>query len=145
MSTTRRSKCAVVSLFVMALLVAGVGGGCAKPVVQGQGTGGQVQAAWYLGRLEAKVGPEVGVPTVRAAAEQTLRSRGYTIESSTGTRDAFRVVAWGMSDRRRERTEITGALTASGTKIAIEPEDVSSAGETTARAVLDEVLRRLGR
>ncbi len=101
-------------------------------------------AEYAMGTLEASLPATVGIPAVRASAEQTLRSRGYVISESYGSRDRFRVDATGPGrEGRRDRTRIEGWLTPSTTRVRIESGLFGD--EAAAKAVLDEMLVRLGR
>lgn len=121
----------------------GLVAGCAKPVVTTHGRTQTVLAEYAMGNLEAALPATVGVLTVRAAAEQTLRARGYVITESFGSRDRFEVEARGPgSDGRRDRTRVKGWLTPNGTRVRVEAGLFGD--EAAAKAVLDEMLVRLG-
>lgn len=117
--------------------------GCAKPVTTTHGRDQSVQAEYAMGNLEANLPATVGVLSVRASAEQTLRSRGYVITESFGSRDRFRTEASGPgSNGRRDQTSVEAWLTPSGTRVRIEAGLFGD--EAAAKAVLDEMLTRLG-
>lgn len=118
--------------------------GCARPVASTAGAAKDVQVETYLGDVEAKVAGDVGVLTIRAAAEQTLRARGYTITESYGTAERARIRASGAGEySRRDRTQIDIWTVPGASRLRIA---AGSAGdETAAKAILDEVLTRLGR
>jgi hypothetical protein len=116
---------------------------CTRPPVEAHGRRGEVMAAYTVSGLEAQLPAGVSVLAVRAAAEAELRSRGYAIVSSTGTKDRARVVARGAGERRGDELVVTSRLTARATGIAVDPGFLGD--EASARAVLDGVLTRLGR
>lgn len=102
-------------------------------------------ANYAMGTLSTILGPEVSVPTLRAAAENTLRARGYVITDSTGTADSMRVkgASRSGSEGRLEPTVISARVTYSNTSL-----DVASGtfgDEAASRAILDDLLRRVGR
>lgn len=115
-----------------------------------QGRKRDVLASYQFRTLKASLGPEVQVLTVKAAAEQTLRSRGYVVTSESGSGDKARVVAKnnGSGDWQRVVVESWvggggggGASPFTGVSVTCEP----WGDERVSRAVLDGVLGRLGR
>lgn len=116
--------------------------GC-QPTVAGQGRERDVQAAYSMRTLEARLAPSTQVLTVRAAAEQALRSRGYTVTESSGSADSARVVAKssGLGDWDRVVVESWAREGSTAVFVTCEP----FGDEATSRTVLDSVLRRLGK
>lgn len=134
----RRALAIVVGVLGMSLLC-----GCARPEPTTHGRDRSVMAEFAMGNLEAVLPAKVGVLAVRAATEQTLRSRGYVITESFGSRDRFQVEASGPgSDGRRDRTRVEGWLTPNGTRVRVEAGLFGD--EAAAKAILDETLTRLG-
>ncbi len=87
---------------------------------------------------------------IRAAAEQTLRARGYVITEAYGTTDKIHLEASGTGERRTDKTTIE-AWSDQGlpphnlpmTRLTV---DSGLFGDTAAaRAILDDILARLGR
>lgn len=112
-----------------------------EPGEQGQ----QIMANYALGTLSATLGPEVSVPTLRAAAENTLRARGYVVTDSMGTDDHMRVKGASRSGSEGwlEPTVISARVTYANTRIEIERGTFGD--EAASRAILDDLLRRIGR
>lgn len=135
---------AVAGLVSFACVLLGVGamGGCQASVAS-QGSRRDVVASYQFRTLESHLGPEVQVLTVRAAAEQALRGRGYSILESTGAADRARVVAKGPNTGDWDRVVVESWLASRSTGISITFEPLGS--ESQSRAVLDAILNRLGR
>lgn len=118
--------------------------GC-QPSIASQGQRRDVLAAYQFRTLEAKLGPEVQVLTVKAAAEQTMRSRGYVISTASGGNDHCRVVAKSNGDGDWDQLVIESWVAdrplATMVSVTCEP----WGDEALSRAVLDGVLNRLGR
>lgn len=127
---------------VVALGVAALGG-CTRPAVEGQGRRGEVMAGYTVEGLSAKLPATVSVLAVRAAAEAELRGRGYVITDSTGSQDRASIRARGAGEPRSGTTEVSVRLVPRATQIDVDPGWLGD--EASARALLDGVLRRLGR
>ncbi|MFN7021549.1 MAG: hypothetical protein ACK4WH_09515 [Phycisphaerales bacterium] len=112
-----------------------------------------VLAKYSGSTLKARLEPVYSVLTVRAAAEQALRSRGYTITESSASSDRARVVG-------RAAGSGPGLVTIVGTvgveQVVVEAAAISNAtelrvrfepwgDEAQSRTVMDAVLTRLGR
>ncbi|MEO1279803.1 MAG: hypothetical protein AAFV77_12670 [Planctomycetota bacterium] len=117
--------------------------GCQKSL-RYHGQSGLV-ATWQARTLSVELPDPVRVPGAHYAAVEALIARGYAIESDDTTADRGYVSARGpdatvMAGYRRVvvRTALTPA--AVGQTITIEP----AGDEVTARAILDDVLIRLG-
>ena len=131
-----------------ALLVLVGAAGCAtKPRVQRVGP---VLASYSFRTLTADLGADLRVPTVVTAAEFALAGRGYTVSTRRMTEDAGRVVAhaqgatigFGPRDAVSEKVVVSATLTASGTRVKVTAEPMGN--EAFSRAILDDMLRRLG-
>jgi hypothetical protein len=119
---------------------------CARPAPEFHGRGGDILVVPRGNRVEADLGPAVSVQTARAAAEVALRSRGYVITESFGTRDRIKIQASGTGDRRTDTTTVEAWLSgaaATGTRLSV---DAGFFGNSAAaRVILDEIIARLGR
>lgn len=126
----------------VAAMCAGALGAC-QPSVASHGKSRDVQASYQFRTLEARLGPEVPVLTVRAAGEQALRSRGYVVTGVSGGADHSRVEAKaaGQGDLDKVAIECWSGAKFTGVSVTIEP----FGNEAESRALLDAVLNRLGR
>lgn len=115
---------------------------CARPA-EPAGRDGQVMVETYGGRVEARFPADVSLPALRAAAESTLRARGYVITDSTGGATRFRTVAAAPSERGGESVTVEGWPVPGGSRLRVEPGLFGD--ETAARSLVDAVLARLGR
>ena len=116
---------------------------CAHPVQEHRGRAGDVIAEQNGSRLEAILPAAVDVPAARAAAEQTLRARGYVITETYGTLDRANVEASGTGDNRTSTTTFEAWRASSGTRVRFDP---GLGGDAAAsRSLLDELIARLGR
>ena len=104
-----------------------------------------IVAKWHGRTLSTEVPDAVGVPGAHYAAVEALQSRGYAVVADEATADRGYLAARGpdgtvMGGYRRVvvRTALTPA--AVGVKITLEP----AGDEVAARAILDDLLRRLG-
>lgn len=113
-----------------------------KAQQRAQGDRGLV--ASYSGfSLSADLPAEARVPAVVAAAEQTLRARGYTIDSNESTEESGRLIA------RPPRTNdpyprLVVGVTASGDASHITLTYQPLGDQELCRSVLDGILSRLG-
>ncbi|MFI4917165.1 MAG: hypothetical protein ACIAS6_11750 [Phycisphaerales bacterium JB060] len=130
---------AVVALLIALCLVTGCQ---SSQRYQGQS---RIVATWQGRTLSAEVPDAVGVPGAHYAAVEALLARGYALEADEATADRGYVAASGpdgtmLGSHRRVvvRTALTPA--AVGIRITLEP----VGDEVAARAILDDVLRRLG-
>jgi hypothetical protein len=134
------AECAAAGL----LMYFAAAAGC-QPSVSSHGQRRDVLAAYQFRTLEARLGPEVQVLTVKAAAEQALRSRGYVISDASGGNDRCRVVARlsgdGDWDRLVVESWVADRPPATMVSVTCEP----WGDEALSRTVLDGVLNRLGR
>lgn len=105
-----------------------------------QGSQSQLTATYKMGALSAVIPAKV--PAVMAAAEQTLRDRGYAIESSASTTEQGGIIARPPAYNLGKTMKIDVASTAADeTTITLStyPWD-----ETLLRITLDRILARLG-
>ena len=134
-----RARCGVVLLAALTACT----GGCMKSTVANQGQNHDVTAVFRMGELYAELPGEVGVLTAQSAAAATLRSRGYVITDSAGTKDRAYVTAKSYVDGRTEKTRVDVSSEAKGTMVHIESGTFGD--ETASRDLLDGILKRLGR
>jgi len=109
-----------------------------------QGRAGIV--ASYAGRtLHARLPDAVRVPGAHYAARAALVGRGYTLEADEVTTDEGRLVATAprsaLTDRL-DRVEVRTRLTPSRVGVRVTTQPLPD--EVLARAILDDVLVRLG-
>lgn len=105
-----------------------------------QGSQSQLTATYKMGALSAVIPAKV--PAVMAAAEQTLRDRGYAIVSSASTTEQGGIVARPPSYNLGKTLKIDVASTATdetSITLSAQPWD-----ETLLRITLDRILVRLG-
>ncbi len=139
-SCTRAFLLGVLAVAVLGVNVLGVVG-CETTTARQGST--QVLAGYNLGTLEADLPDQARPQAVVAAGEAALRHRGYSITSNTSTADRGSVKAkpphGGFFDGS---TEVWARLGSYGTRVGVK---VGLAGnETESRAILDDVLARLG-
>ena len=114
--------------------------GCrAEPKWQGRG---DVLAVYQYTTLTAEFPDQIAVPAVMASAESALRARGYSVTHSETTRDRGNVIAKGPSPDLLEKVVVNARLSRLGTRVEIRMDPVG--GEPRARAILDDMLMRLG-
>jgi hypothetical protein len=116
--------------------------GC-QPSVSSQGKQRDVLAAYQFGTLDSKLGPEIQVLTVRAAAEQALRSRGYVVEKVSGGGDRTRIQARAAGQGGWDKVVVESWIGDRFTGVSVKVEPWGDEAES--RAILDAVLNRLGR
>lgn len=113
--------------------------GCESTPKQ-QGSQSQLTATYKMGALSAVVPAKV--PAVIAAAEQTLRDRGYAIESSASTTEQGGIIARPPAYNLGKTMKIDVASTATDeTTITL---STNPWDETLLRITLDRILARLG-
>ena len=124
-------------------------GACASsPKPQGQSR--EIQASYDVRTLKAHLDSAISVLAVQAAAERALRSRGYTITSSSATGDHARITgrAAGSSSGilggiGAEQVVVESSAGNDSTDLHVRCEPWGD--ERASRAVMDAVLNRLGR
>lgn len=133
----------IVTAYGVFVLVPFAPAACQKSSIAQQGQDRSITAKYTFGELLANLPPEVSVATARAATESTLRSRGYVISSSAGTKDHAEIIARSNVGGRSEKARISLSETAGGTGIVI---DAGTFGdEAVSRSMLDGILSALGR
>ena len=118
-------------------------GACQQTRTATHGQDRRVMAGFAFGTLTANLPQTVSVSQVHAAAESVLLDRGYSIEGSACTLDNARVRARSRVDGRDETTTIAARVIPSGVRVAIEAGLLGD--EAVSRALLDDLLARLGR
>src|SRR5262245_36128212 len=99
--------------------------------------------ATYRGwTLTTNLPAEARVPAVVAAAEQTLRARGYTITTSDSTEEEGEVVAHPPRTNNLPRIVIASARGVSSTTVDMRVEPFGD--QELCRSVLDGMLQRMG-
>lgn len=99
-------------------------------------------AAYRMRTLSTVLPGSARVPAVIAAAEETVRARGYSVESSAATEDAGRLVVRPPRTSDFPKMTIEASAVGHGTRVTF---TVSPFGdEEMSRSVLDGVLQRLG-
>lgn len=104
-----------------------------------------VAASYRLGTLTADLPDEVRVRSVLAAADATLRARGYSVvgEQATADRGWARGSPPAGSLLELEDVTIWSRLSRTGTRLGVDVKPIGA--EAQARAIMDDLLRRLGR
>jgi hypothetical protein len=92
--------------------------------------------------LRANLPTESRVPAVVAAAEQTLRNRGYTIVTSTATEEKGEIIAHPPNSDHFPRLVIEASRGVSSTIVDVSAEPFGD--QDLCRSVLDGMLQRLG-
>ncbi|MBX3376502.1 MAG: hypothetical protein KF678_05805 [Phycisphaeraceae bacterium] len=123
------------------ILVAAMAGGCQSRPAAAGADGRQV--ASYRGRtLTCDLPSTIRVPSVAAAAEATLRHRGYSISRSPSTEDFARVEGQAPDAGWGECIVIRVRQTPSHTRVEIVAQPLGD--QTLSRAVLAEMLAVMG-
>jgi hypothetical protein len=111
-----------------------------SPQVQTQGK--DVMATYSGMTLRSNLPTETRVPAVIAAAEQTLRGRGYTVVRSNATEETGEIVAYAPRYNNFPRIVITSNRGVSSTVVDLRVEPFGD--QELCRSVLDGMLQRLG-
>jgi len=127
------------SVLVVLLAVAVLGGCRAKPAWQGRG---DVLAVYQFSTLTAEFPERVAVPAVIASADAALRGRGYSVTRLDVTKDEGSVVAKAPDPGVLEKVVVQARLSRLGTRVSLRMDPLG--GEAQARAILDDMLVRLG-
>jgi hypothetical protein len=134
-----KSTLVLVGVVGLATVVGAVGGCSPQAKTQGK----QDTVATYHGMtLRANLPTESRVPAVMAAAEQTLRNRGYTIVSSTATEEKGEIIAHPPSSDHFPRLVIESSRGVSSTIVDVCAEPFGD--QDLCRSVLDGMLQKLG-
>lgn len=114
---------------------------CTGPEVQSQGVS-RTDASYSITTLTATLPEWVTPQAVAAAAEQTMRDRGYAVTSSVATTDSARVVGREPNAGAFKKFVVKGTWTRTGSKVTVSYEPIGD--QVRSRALLDGVLARLG-
>jgi hypothetical protein len=99
--------------------------------------------ATYRGwTLTTNLPAEARVPAVVAAAEQTLRARGYTITTSDSTEEVGEIIAHPPRTTNLPRIVIASSRGVSSTTVDMRVEPFGD--QELCRSVLDGMLQRMG-
>jgi hypothetical protein len=105
-------------------------------------TGRTIEATYQGGVLSAVLPENARVPAILSAAEQTLRSRGYSIASQTATDEQGQLVARPPRSTTYPRVTVAAKRVMSANQVMIEFEPWGD--RDTSLSILDGVLTRLG-
>jgi hypothetical protein len=136
-STASRRLGALALLFGCVALLAGCR---AAPAYQG--VKHEVLATYQYRRLRTDIPGSVRVPAAIAAAESSLRNRGYAVRSSTATEDRGRVEAVPPDAGLFEEVVVSAAAVGGATRVDIVIEPMGD--QVRSRAIMDGILSRLG-
>lgn len=106
-----------------------------------QGSNGTV-GTYKFGRASVRIAEPLRIQTVIAAANATLRSRGYTIESTESTADEGKIIARQPDFKSFEKLVVSAALVPGAVEISITRQPFGD--EERSRALMDAILQRLG-
>ncbi len=106
-----------------------------------QGSNGTV-GTYSFGRASVRIAEPLRIQTVIAAANATLRSRGYTIESTESTADEGKIIARQPEFKSFEKLVVAAALVPGAVEISITQQPFGD--EERSRALMDAILQRLG-
>lgn len=111
------------------------------PIIRPQGASA-ISATYAYPKLEADLPDATRVPAAIAAADATLRARGYSVEKSSSSEEAGLVRALPPRSSDYPVVEVKATRTTTGTHVTI---GVTPFGdEDLSRSVLDGMLSRLG-
>ncbi len=99
-------------------------------------------AAYSFGDLDADLPMSCRVPAVIAAADATLRRRGYSVSSGATTEDRGEVRGEPAPQSDAPSVRIDAYVVPGATRISIKVGFLGN--ETLSRAILDEILQRFG-
>lgn len=116
-------------------------GGC-KAKAGYQGSDRDVMAAYGVRKLRTELPATVRVPAVVAAADATLRDRGYGVTKSHATEDSGRVEAEPRTAGPLHEIVVTAKVIPDGTRVEVLMKPWGN--EAKSRAILDGILVRLG-
>ncbi|HYE62194.1 MAG TPA: hypothetical protein VD997_09370 [Phycisphaerales bacterium] len=113
-----------------------------SPEVKTHGPRQDVTATYHNAALSTSLAPTARVPAVIAAADQTLRARGYAVQRSTATEEAGELIANAprYNNYPRVRVRATRADAATLLEVKVEP----FGDQELSRSVLDGILQKLG-
>jgi hypothetical protein len=135
-----RKFCGRTAAVIIGLPLAGVPG--CRGVDAYQGQRGDTRATYRYRRLSADLPASARVPAVVAAAEATLRGRGYTVTAAGTTEDNGHVDATPAQAGAFESVRVGVRQSSAGTRIEILVEPAGD--QVRSRAILDSILATLG-
>ncbi len=106
-----------------------------------QGTSGTVGTYSY-GRASVRIADPIRIHTIIAAANASLRSRGYTIESTESTADGGTIIGRQPDFKSFEKLIVSAQLAPGAVEISITRQPFGD--EERSRALMDSILQRLG-
>ncbi len=121
---------------------------CQRPTIREQGDERSVYGVYANGTLASQLPMTARVPGAIAAAEETLRRRGYTITQRDVTDElgVLRAEPPHAVVRRpvtvRDPVTVRAKLESGGTMVTVKVGRFGN--EAASRAILDETLRRIG-
>jgi len=121
-------------------VVSGTAGCRSTPAYQGASH--DVLATYHYRKLRSDLPGTIRVPAAIAAAESSLRSRGYAIRSSTSTEDRGRIEAALPDAGLFEEVVVLAEAIDASTRIEILIEPMGD--QKRSRAIMDGILTRLG-
>ncbi len=142
-ASTLRSRGRSPLAFALALGALGVALVGCKAQHSFQGPRHDVLASYRFRTLTCTVEREVRVPAVIAAAEQTLRERGYSVTNSRSSEDAGEVEAEPFDPKVLESV-IVKARVSKGASTLIDVRVEPLGDQVRSRAILDGILSNLG-
>jgi hypothetical protein len=129
---------------VAAALIVGVASclGACSPQVKSQGQHKDVTATYSTGTLTSTLPDTARVPAIIAAADQTLRARGYAVQRSNATEEVGEIVANAPRYNNYPRVKLRALRQSGGTNVEVSVEPFGD--QELSRSVLDGVLQKLG-
>lgn len=102
----------------------------------------EVSASHHLRTLTTDLPMHARVGSVVAASDAALRARGYAVISRNATEDSGSVVGRAPGSWSWERIVVRARVVPGSTRVTVTVEPIGD--KSTAEAILDDVLRRLG-
>ncbi|MDX2130460.1 MAG: hypothetical protein SFY69_00215 [Planctomycetota bacterium] len=121
-------------------IVAGALGGC-SPAVKSHGQSG-LEATYSARTLSAVLPASARIPAVVAAAEDTVRARGYAVVRADATEELGTLVARPPRTSDYPVLELTADLVPNGTRVRLVVKPFGD--QEMSRSILDGTLQRLG-
>lgn len=128
---------------VIAVALAGLLGSACSPEVKTHGPNKDVEASYHQAALTTNLPVTARVPAVIAAADQTLRARGYAVQRSSATEDSGELVANAPRYNNYPRVRVRAHSAANATQVEVKVEPFGD--QELSRSVLDGILEKLGR
>jgi hypothetical protein len=123
-------------LFALMLLPA------CSPEVKSQGQYKDVTASYSGITLSSDLPGSARIPAVIAAADQTLRARGYAVQRTTATEEAGEILANAPRYNNYPRVRLRASRVEGATHVDVSVEPFGD--QELSRSVLDGVLQKLG-